>query len=69
MMKKMLWGWFAVVLLVGQAMPARAAEEAQPYIVLVGINKYQDKQILSRETWWRARSCSRRQSRSNSREQ
>src|SRR2546430_1784869 len=51
MMKKMLWGWFAVVLVGGLPAPARAADEvAQPYIVLVGINKYQDKQILARET-------------------
>src|SRR5439155_24819952 len=51
MTKKMLWGWFAVVLVGGLAAPARAADEvAQPYIVLVGINKYEDKQILPRDT-------------------
>src|SRR5262245_16766019 len=51
MMRKLLWGWLMVVLVGGVAAPARAGDEpAQPYIVLVGIDKYADQQIIARTT-------------------
>jgi carboxyl-terminal processing protease len=48
MIRNVVWGWLVVVFL-GIAAPVRAVEEpVQPYVVLVGINKYADKQILPR---------------------
>src|ERR1700719_1920403 len=51
-MTKALWrGVLGAVLLAGiTALPVRAAQEApsQPYVVLVGVSKYADPQILPR---------------------
>ena len=48
MIRKML-GLLAIVLVGTSVVPARAADEpAQPYIILVGIDKYADAQILPR---------------------
>jgi hypothetical protein len=51
MNRKVLWSWLVVALFLGLAGRVRAAEEeVQPYVVLVGIDKYADKQIVPRKT-------------------
>src|SRR4030095_7308574 len=51
MTKRMLLGLCVIVSYLGLGTPARAQEEhpAQPYVVIVGIDKYQDEQIKSRK--------------------
>ena len=51
MSRKVLRNWLLIVLFLGLSGRVRAAEEAvQPYVVLVGIDRYADKQILPRKT-------------------
>jgi C-terminal peptidase prc len=50
MIRTKLLGLLAALYMVLSALPARAAEQpAQPYVVVVGIDQYADKQILPRK--------------------